>query len=202
MKLLLHICCSNCAIYPLQTLFARNIEIRGFWFNPNIHPLTEYAARLQSLRQLQLAWELDIEYDDRYGMNEFLRVVPREKDRRCEVCYSLRLEATARTAKRMGFDGFTTTLLVSPYQKFSDLICAGEEAGKKYAVPFHAEDFRAGWKDGMNAAGKLGLYRQKYCGCMYSEMEARSKNRMGRRESTHMKKVEKHALRCPTGYRT
>ncbi|KPK43833.1 MAG: hypothetical protein AMK74_06195 [Nitrospira bacterium SM23_35] len=175
MKLLMHICCSNCLLYPLQALSSENIAIRGFWYNPNIHPYTEYALRLESLRRLQNEWNLDIEYADAYGLKEFLRAVVNEEDKRCSVCYTMRLEETASTAKRMGLDGFTTTLLVSPYQKFDTIVSIGKEAGEKYAIPFYAEDFRPGWKEGMKISRELGLYRQKYCGCIYSEMERYTK---------------------------
>ena len=171
MKLLMHICCSNCCLYPLQNLFSRNIDVRGFWLNPNIHPYTEYAMRLESLQRLQKEWNLDIEYADNYGLKEFVRAVVHDEDNRCSVCYTMRLEETAGTAKRMGLDGFTTSLLVSPYQKFDIIMRIGNEAGKKYAIPFYAEDFRPGWQDGMKRSKELGLYRQKYCGCIYSEME-------------------------------
>lgn len=83
----------------------------------------------------------------------------------------MRLEETARTAKKMGLDGFTTSLLVSPYQKFDMIIQIGEEMGKKYSIPFYCEDFRPGWKDSIHLSKELGLFRQKYCGCVYSEME-------------------------------
>lgn len=171
MKLLMHICCSTCCLYPLQTLLSRNIDVRGFWLNPNIHPYTEYALRLESLRRLQIEWNLDMEYADNYGLKEFVRAVVHDEENRCSVCYTMRLEATAGTAKRMGLDGFTTSLLVSPYQKFDMIMRIGNEAAKKYAIPFFAEDFRPGWKEGMKKSKAFGLYRQKYCGCIYSEME-------------------------------
>ena len=176
MKLLMHICCSNCCLYPLQTLFSKNIDVRGFWLNPNIHPYTEYAMRLESLLRLQKEWSLEIEYADNYGLKEFVRAVVHDEDNRCSVCYAMRLEETARTAKRMALDGFTTSLLVSPYQKFDIIMRIGEEMGKKHAIPFYAEDFRPGWHEGMKRSKELGLYRQKYCGCIYSEMEKYLKN--------------------------
>jgi len=83
----------------------------------------------------------------------------------------MRLEEAARTAKKMGLDGFTTSLLVSPYQKFDMIITIGKEMGKRYSIPFYVEDFRPGWKAGISLSKELGLYRQKYCGCVYSEME-------------------------------
>jgi hypothetical protein len=171
MKLLMHICCANCSLYPLQTLFAKNIDIKGLWLNPNIHPYTEYQMRLESVQKLQKVWNLDIEYVDHYGLKEFLRAVVNKEDDRCVFCYTMRLEETAKTAKKMKLDGFTTSLLVSPYQKFDKIIAVGQEMGKRYGIPFYEEDFRQGWKIGINLSKDLGLYRQKYCGCIYSEME-------------------------------
>ena len=171
MKLLMHICCANCCLYPLQSLFSRDIEVKGFWINANIHPYTEYKLRLEALRQLQKTWGLDIEYIDHYGLKEFLRTVVNHEDNRCVFCYSMRLEETARTAKKMGLDGFTTSLLVSPYQKFDMIIEIAQEMGKRYSIPFYMEDFRPGFHEGMKISKELGLYRQKYCGCIYSEME-------------------------------
>lgn len=171
MKLLMHICCANCCLYPLQSLFSRDIEVKGFWINPNIHPYTEYKLRLEALRQLQKTWDLDIEYIDHYGLKKFLRTVVNHEDNRCIFCYSIRLEETAKTAKKMGLDGFTTSLLVSPYQNFDMITETAQEMSKRYSIPFYMEDFRPGFHEGMKISKELGLYRQKYCGCIYSEME-------------------------------
>jgi len=171
MKLLMHICCANCTLFPLKSLLAKGIDVKGLWFNPNIHPYTEYQMRLDSVQKLQKEWGLDIEYIDYYGLKEFLRAVVNREDDRCILCYSMRLEEAARTAKKMGLDGFTTTLLVSPYQEFDMVVTVGREMGKRYTIPFYVEDFRHGWKDSINLSKELGLYRQKYCGCIYSEME-------------------------------
>ncbi len=173
----MHICCANCCLYPLKTLFSKEIEVRGLWFNPNIHPFTEYRARLDALLQLQDAWNLDIEYTDFYGLKEFIRTVVNREDDRCRFCYSMRLEETAKTARKMGLDGFTTSLLVSPYQKFDIINRIGEEMGRRHSIPFYSEDFRPGWAAGVGMSKELGLYRQKYCGCIYSEMERYTKKK-------------------------
>lgn len=173
MKLLIHICCANCYLYPFQSLFSKGFEVKGLWFNPNIHPYTEYKMRLDALHKLQNLWKLDIEYVDHYGLKEFIRAVVKREEygERCFLCYSMRLEETAKNAKRMGLDGFTTTLLVSPYQKFDIILNIGNEIAKKHSIQFYKEDFRTGWNKGMKLSKELGLYRQKYCGCIYSEME-------------------------------
>lgn len=127
--------------------------------------------RLESVQKLQKIWGLDIEYADHYGLNEFIRAVVNDEENRCALCYSMRLEETAKTAKKMGLDGFTTSLLVSPYQKFDIINNIGREMEKKYSISFYSVDFRPGWKDSIGLSKGLGLYRQKYCGCIYSEME-------------------------------
>ncbi len=167
----MHICCANCALYPLKSLERRGIEVLGLWFNPNIHPYAEYSARLGALKELEGLWKREIHYVDHYGLEEFVRAVAFREEDRCSYCYSVRLDKTARRAAELGVDGFTTTLLVSPYQDFDKIVAEGERLQHKYDVEFFAEDFRRGWREGMRISRELGLYRQKYCGCIYSEME-------------------------------
>jgi len=172
MKILLHTCCSNCAIYPLEALKNAGFDPILFWYNPNIHPYTEYKLRLESLKKLQQLWSLEVIYDDDYReFYRFLRAVAGKERERCEICYKIRIERTAKKAKKSGIDNFTTTLLVSPYQKFDKIIKIGEEIGKSYGLNFVAQDFREGFRKAMKTAIELGLYRQKYCGCIYSEAE-------------------------------
>jgi predicted adenine nucleotide alpha hydrolase (AANH) superfamily ATPase len=171
MKLLMHICCSNCAIYPVRSIQTRGIEIEGLWFNPNIHPYTEYRSRLESVIRLQNLWGLDIEYNDVYGLKDFLKNVVNNEENRCEYCYSVRLEKTAARAAEKKCDAFTTSLLVSPYQKIDMIKKIGTRMQERYSVEFYFEDFRPGFNEGRRIAKDLDLYRQKYCGCIYSEME-------------------------------
>lgn len=171
----MHICCSNCSLYPLKSLLSKGIDVRGLWFNPNIYPLAEYENRLYSVRQLQDAWGLEVEYAGHYGGEAFIeRIGDPDKDR-CLLCYAIRLEETAKSAAKMRLDGFTTSLMVSPYQRFDAIVEVGREIGKRQGVPFYMEDFRIGYKDSVLLSKELGLYRQKYCGCVYSEMEAGSR---------------------------
>lgn len=172
MKILVHTCCSNCAIYPYGVLKNKGFEVILFWYNPNIHPYTEYKLRLDSLKKLESLWKIEVVYDDDYReFYKFLRLVSGKEKQRCEICYKIRLERTAKKAVELGLEGFTTTLLVSPYQKFDKIINIGIEIGKSYGIKFIAEDFREGFRTGMNTARELELYRQKYCGCIYSEAE-------------------------------
>ncbi len=177
MKLLMHICCSNCSILPLQHYLRAGIDIRGFWFNPNIHPYTEYSARLSAVEKLQAIWQLDIEYLDAYDLDDFLKAVVGKGQERCAACYSVRLKKTAETARLMGLDGFTTSLLASPYQKFDMINEIGRETGQRLGITYYAEDLRKGWGLSRQLVAEFGLYRQKYCGCIYSEMERYRKRR-------------------------
>jgi predicted adenine nucleotide alpha hydrolase (AANH) superfamily ATPase len=171
MKLLMHICCANCCLYPLQTFASRGDTVSGYWFNPNIHPYTEYRERLNTLKALHEAWGLDIHYEDRYGLKDFVRNIAGHEEERCGYCYAVRLEDTAAKARAWGMDAFTTSLLVSPYQKFDSIIAVGSAMAEKYNIEFLSEDFRPGYHKGVALSKNLGLYRQKYCGCVYSEME-------------------------------
>ena len=182
MKLLMHICCSNCSLYPFKNLLSQGIDVKGLWFNPNIYPRYEYERRLASLQDLQRLWHVDVEYVDNYGSDTFMRTLENSSDNRCIRCYTVRLEETARTAKKMQLSGFTTSLLVSPYQKFDSIISVGREMEKRYSIPFHVEDYRVGYRAHIPLTRELGLYRQKYCGCVFSEQEA-SLQRTRRRTS-------------------
>lgn len=172
MKLLLHTCCSNCAIYPLEVLKEKGFDITLYWYNPNIHPYTEYKLRLESLKKLQQLWKLKVIYDEDYReFYKFIRLVSVKEKERCNICYRLRLENTAKRAKDLGISYFTTTLLVSPYQNFDNIIKIGNELAGKYNINFVEEDFRKGFKKAMNIGKALELYKQRYCGCIYSEAE-------------------------------
>lgn len=149
----------------------KGIEVEGFWFNPNIHPYTEYKNRLDSLRYLQSIWDLKVHYEDHYGLKEFLRNVIGKEDNRCHYCYRIRLEEAAKRAKKINADAFTTSLLISPFQKIDAIIDIGREIQERYSIEFYVDNFRKGYSESRRLSKELGLYRQKYCGCIYSEME-------------------------------
>lgn len=167
----MHICCAVCALFPVRHLEAKGIGIRGLWFNPNIHPEDEYRKRLDAVERLEGLWGLEMEYEDRYGLEEFRRRVSGERGVRCRACYSMRLEQTALTARKMGLEGFTTSLLVSPYQNFDLVVETGTRLEKEHSIRFYREDLRPGWPEGRRLSRELGLYRQYYCGCLYSKEE-------------------------------
>lgn len=183
MKLLMHLCCSNCGIAPLQEMLVRGHDVTAFWFNPNIHPYTEYRSRLESVVRLGRLWRFGLETHDDYGLEEFLRRVLGHDGPRCEVCYAMRLERTAETARRMGLEGFTTSLLASPYQKFDMIQKAGKEAAQRHGIMFFGDDFRRDWHASRPLVRELGLYRQQYCGCIFSEKE-RYLNERNRKSKT------------------
>ena len=176
MPTLLHICCAPCSVACVKTLREEGMEPVGFWYNPNIHPFLEYKARRDTLRQYARDVGLELREEDFYGLRQFTAAVAHDSDNRCGYCYSCRMEVTARYAAEHGFDRFSTTLLVSPYQNRELLCAAGTGMGEKYGVEFVPYDFRPRFKEGQEEARALGLYMQKYCGCVYSE-EDRFSNR-------------------------
>jgi predicted adenine nucleotide alpha hydrolase (AANH) superfamily ATPase len=171
MKILLHICCAPCTIYPLGVLRDEGHGVTGIFYNPNIQPYTEYARRLDTLVEYSRDADLKVLRFDDYPMEEFLRGVAFREEARCEYCYHMRMSYTARIAKKGKFDGFTTTLLYSKFQNHDLVKELGEALGKKYDTVFYYHDFREGWKEGLRASRDLNMYRQQYCGCIYSEKE-------------------------------
>jgi len=146
-------------------------EVVGYFFNPNIHPYQEYQKRLESLRECSKRVGLKVIYRDEYLLEEFLRNVSQQEKERCRYCYSVRLEATAREAKKNHFDQFASTLLQSTHQNHLLIKEIGERMAEEIGIPFYYEDFRQGWRKGLEVSKTMGLYRQQYCGCIYSEKE-------------------------------
>lgn len=170
-RILLHVCCANCAIYPLKQLEQEEMEVFGFFHNPNIHPFQEYQRRLETVESFFRSQEVRLIIQDDYDLEGFLRDVVFREENRCPYCYHRRLEATARTAKKGKFDAFTTSLLYSRHQRHEMIREMGESLGQRFGIPFYYEDFRLGWKEGIEESKKMDLYRQQYCGCIYSEKE-------------------------------
>jgi predicted adenine nucleotide alpha hydrolase (AANH) superfamily ATPase len=171
MRILLHICCGPCAIFPVRTFQSEGHELRGYYFNPNIHPYQEYQRRRVALEQLARETNLPVIYAEDYDLEDFLRQTAFRETQRCRVCYHLRLTQAAAVAKRGQFDAFTTTLLYSKFQKHDLIAEIGADAGRKKGIRFLYRDFRDGWREGIERSKSMGLYRQQYCGCVYSEKE-------------------------------
>lgn len=171
MKILLHLCCGPCTIYPLRVLREGGDEVRGLFYNPNIHPFSEYRKRLETIEGYAAREGLAVLRDEAYPMEEFLRQTAFREEERCRVCYRLRLSRAARTAGEGRFAAFTTTLLYSRFQKHDLIREIGESEARRYGVPFLYRDFREGWFEGIRVSKERGMYRQSYCGCVYSEKE-------------------------------
>jgi len=183
-RVLAHICCGPCAVAPLRKLLGEHADIWGFFHNPNIHPRSEFKKRLESVKELARILSLPVICDEEYSPSAFIKGVREETmtpsgipphGGRCAYCYSTRLDATARQAALRGFDAFTSSLLFSMYQGHEQIMEAGIESARKYGILFLYEDFRTLWQEGMDSSRGLGLYMQKYCGCVYSRIERYSK---------------------------
>ena len=177
MKLLLHTCCAPCSVYCIDYLRNQNIEPTVYWYNPNIHPYTEYKARRDCLKEYTKSINAEAIFAEEYGLQTFCQNVINNLENRCtDYCYRVRIEKTIQYAKQHGYDTFTSTLFVSPYQKHEKLKQICEELAQKHNINFLYIDFRPGFRQGQAKARELGLYMQKYCGCIFSE-EMRYYNR-------------------------
>ena len=171
MKLLLHICCAPCAIYPVRMLKEKDISAMGYFYKNNVHPYTECLKRQQTLIEYSASIDMQVILQDGYDMEDFLRNVVHRESERCRYCYYDRLKTTALTARHGKFDFFSSTLLYSKFQKHDLIREIGEAVGRETGVGFYYEDFRDGWKQGKAITKSYGLYTQKYCGCLFSELE-------------------------------
>ena len=171
MKVLLHVCCANCAIYPIKNMREEGLEVMGFFYRHNIHPYTECLRRQEALEAYAEQIKFKVIYQEGYDLEGFIRNVAFRESERCNYCYHDRLKSTALLAKRGKFDYFSSTLLYSKHQQHELIRSMGESIGKSVGVPFLYHDYREGWKEGIECSKQMGLYRQHYCGCIYSEKE-------------------------------
>lgn len=172
MKILVHICCGPCAITPVQTLLELGMEVTGFYFNPNIHPLQEYLRRRQGVVQMADRLGIPVIFkDDDYDPQSYFRAVAYREANRCQLCYALRLERSVSIARHGKFDALTTTLLYSKFQNHDQIRSLGQDLTTNSGLTFFYQDFRQGWSQGIALSKEWGLYRQQYCGCVYSEVE-------------------------------
>lgn len=177
MKLLLHTCCGPCFLGVWEDLKNSDFEVTNYFYNPNIQPEEEYKLRLENLKKAVKGKTKGI-IEEKYDFHEHLEAIKgheNEFPERCMYCYILRLTATANKAREEGFDAFSTTLLVSPYQKHEEIAMIGHQIGEKYGVEFIYRDWRPYFREGQNIAKDMDIYRQKYCGCLFSLRENGSK---------------------------
>lgn len=171
MNILFHICCAPCAIYPLSRLRKQGFSIQGYFYNPNIHPYLEYQKRMSTVQEFSARAGLSVSYRDGYDLDEFLIRVAGKGSGRCEQCYRMRLDAAAAETNRSGSGLFTTSLLYSKHQNHDLIRAVAEEMAREHRVELYYEDFRKGWREGIVESKAMGLYRQQYCGCVYSEWD-------------------------------
>ncbi len=171
MNILLHVCCGPCSVYPTKHLQEAGKDFTLYYFNPNIHPYKEFKKRLNTLREYCQLKKYKLVADKSYPLETTLAGMLSEPGVRCAYCYRVRLEQAAKYAKENGFDAFSTTLLVSPYQRHELIKTTAQAAAAKYGIPFYYEDFRTGYQEGTEISIRLGMYRQPYCGCIFSERD-------------------------------
>ena len=150
--------------------------MHGFFYNPNIHPYQEFRKRLEAVEFIASRENLPVEYHREYGLRDYLRKIVYNEDNRCEFCYDMRLREVVAQAKKMRVDAFTTTLLYSRYQNHDLIRYKAEKLAEQNNIPFFYHDFRKGWQQGVDMSKEMGLYRQSYCGCIYSEQERYDKH--------------------------
>lgn len=170
MKLLMHTCCAPCSVYCIDELKKNGIEPTLYWYNPNIHPYTEYVKRKDCLKEYSKKINVKAIFEDEYGLDVFCKNVVENINARCvNYCYPVRLRKTFEYAKANGYDTVTTTLLYSIYQKHDFIKKLMEDLSKEFGINFLYIDFRKGFWQGHQKAIEQGLYMQKYCGCIFSE---------------------------------
>jgi len=177
MNILFHICCAPCALYPYFRLKEEGMEPTGYFYNPNIHPYQEYKRRLDTVREFANRVGLEVHYHDGYDLDEFLSRVVGTGPSRCEHCYRMRLDNACKAARERGISVYTTSLLYSKYQKHDLIRGIGQEMASEHGIELYYEDYRKGWREGIVESKAMGLYRQQYCGCIYSERDRYRKSR-------------------------
>ena len=174
-KALVHVCCAHCAAYTVEHWREQGYEVTTLWYNPNIHPYMEHQHRLEAMQSLAQEMNLPLIVTEGYDIIDYFRQVVGHEDQRCQYCFKLRLSKTAETAHQMGFSTFTTTLLISPHQKHNLIREIGNELAGEKDIPFLYADLRKRYSDSRRMTKGLDLYRQQYCGCVYSEWERYAK---------------------------
>jgi epoxyqueuosine reductase len=191
MKILLHICCGVCSTSVIERLLCEGHTVTGFFYNPNIHPVDEYKKRLEAAQKAAREWNIEL-IEGKYDRQIWFECVKGEEHSpeggsRCGICYRLRLKRTYEYMKKHMFDAFTTTLTVSPMKNVVEVNLAGRDIGGE---KFICSDFKkkGGFQRAIELSGEWGLYRQNYCGCVYSQEE--EIKRRERKSSSEKKDIQ------------
>lgn len=169
-RLLLHSCCAPCTV-SVYKLLSKSFDTTLFWYNPNIHPITEYKKRLNSFIDLTKIFGAKSIIKDEYVLDSFLQKIAFRESFRCNICYYERLKYGFSIAKSGKYDYFSTTLLYSKYQNHNKIVKTCKALSIEYGVDFFYQDFRNLWESGIKESIENKFYRQSYCGCIYSEHE-------------------------------
>jgi len=179
--LFLHVCCGPCAEWPVKSFLDEGLSLTAFYYNPNIHPLFEHDRRRDNAARLMQMHNIPFITDDTFLEDEWkAKAWEGRFPSRCEMCYDIRMRRTAEEARKQGFTAFSTTLLVSPYQNHEGIIKAALRAADENGISFVYRDFRPGFREGQRMAKEDGLYRQKYCGCIFSLEESEFRDKIYR----------------------
>ena len=169
-QLLLHACCAPCSLGTIPYWQEQGYQLTLYYDNPNIQPYEEYLQRLQGLKEYTQREGLTLSEAASYNLQEYLQVVAplgtAPNPARCAACYRLRLQATAKRALALGYATFSTTLLISPYQNQQLLQELGAAIAAETGLSFADANLQPRFRDAQNQARALGIYRQKYCGCL------------------------------------
>lgn len=170
-KILLHQCCGPCSIYPIEIMKNQGHVVTTFFYNPNIHPVYEFYQRLNGAITVSEIYNTEIIFDEYYGLELFLKNEFQDKNKRCNFCYDIRIAKSFEFASENDFEAVTTSLLYSKYQNHNLIKELCHFYAKKFKIEFFYYDFREGWKYGIEKSKMDEIYRQHYCGCIFSEQE-------------------------------
>jgi len=177
--ILAHVCCAPDAVYAIGIL-QQDYDVTGVFFNPNIWPPEEYGRRLEEARKVEEILDFRL-VTERYAPEAWFEMTDRlksepERGRRCDVCYALRLDRAARLALALGLPAFTTVMSVSPLKKADVVNRIGSRLARKHGLAFLEADFKkkGGFQKSVELSRRHGLYRQNYCGCLYSRRDDRT----------------------------
>ena len=170
-SVLLHVCCAHCAAYTINHWREQGYNITAFWYNPNVHPYTEHEQRLEAMKTLTTQLKVHLIISEGYEIIDYFRQIVGHEDERCQHCFRMRFSRTAQVAQEKSFSAFTTTLLISPHQKHDLIHETGARVAKETGVEFLYANLRKRYSDSRHLTKPLDLYRQQYCGCVYSERE-------------------------------